>query len=273
MENKVKENKIWQIDWIKSLKQRIQKIEIITNKTEENISEVIETQDNLTRYIINVLNKKCWLETDKRFKRLKNEIIKKLKETKNLNSQQKDCINLSKEEVNKSCSLLKSFYDKTTKDKLTWLWNEEFINNLLDILWEEKQDFSLIYFDLNDLKNTNDTYWHTTGDKLILEFARLLKLIFWERNNYVARIHWDEFNIISLDNKTEVIKKLEKLGKWLENSHIETIKDNKKIKIPIHTAYWYAKSDEVSSIRELIHKSDKRMYENKIKSKQDKIDI
>lgn len=274
MERKIKQEVNTWIDWIRSLKDRVLKVERITEKTENNIINIIQSQDNLISHIVNIFKTKCWLEEDEKFKKLKNEVLSKLKEIKTLNNKQKQCITLSKQEINKSISLLKSFYDKTTKDKLTWLWNEEFVNNLLDILWLEQKQFILIYFDLNNFKKVNDNYGHQVWDKLIKEFARILKLLFWEWDKtYIARIHWDEFNIISLEDEEIIKKKLQKLWKWLENSSIEIIKEWKKKKIWIHTAYWYAKSDKVNSIWELIHRADKRMYENKIKSKQDKIDI
>jgi len=270
MQNKIKEKFDFSIDYVKKLKERILKVESITKETEKDILEAIETQDIMIRYIINIFKTKCWLEKDERFKKLKDNIVSKLLEVQNLNIKQKKCISLSKEEIEKSMSLLRSFYDKNTKDKLTWLWNEEFTNNLLDILWSEEKNFHLIYLDMNNLKKVNDTYWHKTGDKLILEFARLLKLIFgeWEKT-YIARIHWDEFNIISLEDKEIILKKLDKLKKWMENSHIDYTENNKKEKILVNSAYWYASSSEVNTIAQLIHTADKRMYENKIKMKEE----
>jgi len=164
--------------------------------------------------------------------------------------------------------LLKSFYEKSTKDKLTGLWNEEFINNILDLLWEEKQFFHLIYLDLNGLKWINDTYGHKVGDKVILDFSRILKLIFWEsEQNYISRVHWDEFNIISLDDGTILTKKLEKLERWLENSYIKVNKNNREEKIYINSAYWFSSLNETDSIAGLIHLADKRMYKKKMEQK------
>jgi len=256
------------LDWIKSLQKKIVKVEELTIDTNKNIEEAMDIQEKLIKYILGYNKNIEGTEKGKEIKIMEKIIIKKLKDIKDLNLEQKQYIASSKLEIAKSISLLKSFYEKSTKDKLTGLWNEEFINSILDLLWEENQKFYLIYFDLNGLKQTNDNYGHKIWDNLILDFARILRLIFWESaQNYISRIHWDEFNIISLDDKTILTKKLEKLEKWLENSSIKVNKNNKVEKIYISTAYWLSSSDEVDSISGLIHLADKRMYKKKINQK------
>ena len=267
MQEKI-ESQIININWINSLKSKILNLDAITAKTEKNIIEIYETQEKLVKHLKTMLTK-YWLQEDSEFKELQRNIVKKMKIMKELNNEQKHYVAISKKDINASISFIRSFYDKTTKDPLTKLWNEEFINNLLEILWDEKKEFNLIYFDLNNLKKTNDTYWHDVGDMLIKKFAELLKLIFWEEKNFVARLHGDEFCVISLDNETEIKYKIWKLLKWLENTKLEVINEttNKKEKIYLSTAYWHAKSKEWKNIQDLIRKADRRMYENKLKTK------
>lgn len=269
MQQKI-ESQIIDIDWISSLKSKILNLDAITVKTEQNIEEVYNLEEKLIKQLKDMLIN-YWLQENNEFKQLQGQIISKMRTMKGLNNDQKHYINISKKEINNSISFIRSFYDKTTKDTLTKLWNEEFINNLLDILWEEKKCFTMIYLDLNNLKKTNDTYWHDIGDALIKKFAEILKLIFWEEKNYVARFHGDEFCIISLDTDEDMKHKIWKLLKWLENTKIQAInKDTqKKENIYLSTAYWYAKSNEneIKTIQDLVRKADKRMYENKMKMK------
>jgi GGDEF domain-containing protein len=62
--------------------------------------------------------------------------------------------------MDKSISILKSFYDKTTKDPMTGLWNKEYIYNVLDVLYEQEivPNFYYVFIDLDNLKFTNDNY-------------------------------------------------------------------------------------------------------------------
>ena len=60
-------------------------------------------------------------------------------------------------------------------------------------------DYTIICFDLNDLKITNDTYGHARGDILIKSAAEVIKDTF-EPHGVVARIGGDEF--ISILNTT-----------------------------------------------------------------------
>ena len=54
---------------------------------------------------------------------------------------------------------------------------------------------SLIYFDLNDLKRTNDTLGHAAGDALLAKFARIL-LSHVRESDCVGRMGGDEFAIL-----------------------------------------------------------------------------
>ncbi len=268
MENKIEEQSLpeW-INRIKHLKNRLLWIEDVTTKTEENILDIIKTQEQLTNTIMSLFAK-YWIKDDS-VNNLWKQINQKLSAIKWLNKKQLLNIKLSKQEMWNAISLVKSFYDKTTKDKLTGLRNEEFTNNLIDILWKERKKFTLVYLDINDLKRANDDYWHDIWDKLILEFSRIINLIFWEKNNYIARIHWDEFNVVSLDSYTDTIKKIDRLKKWLENSHIKT---NNGKNINVSAAIWLANThiDKIESIWSLIRMADKRMYKNKEQIKNNK---
>jgi len=54
---------------------------------------------------------------------------------------------------------------------------------------------SLIYFDLNHLKQTNDTLGHAAGDALLMQFAKLL-LSHVRESDSVGRLGGDEFAIL-----------------------------------------------------------------------------
>jgi diguanylate cyclase (GGDEF)-like protein len=69
---------------------------------------------------------------------------------------------------------------------------------------------SLIYIDINKLKQVNDTYGHSFGDKYLIKFAQNLTKVF--KDDKVYRIGGDEFVVISqLDNRLEICQALKEL--------------------------------------------------------------
>ncbi|MGH1441553.1 MAG: diguanylate cyclase domain-containing protein [Cellvibrionaceae bacterium] len=84
-------------------------------------------------------------------------------------------------------------------DHLTDLPNRSlFLDRLrhsINLAERDKNQFTLLFIDLNDFKGINDSYGHDTGDKLLKQFSeRLQKSI--RRSDTVARIGGDEFTVI-----------------------------------------------------------------------------
>ncbi|MFT7860178.1 MAG: EAL domain-containing protein [Sulfurimonas sp.] len=111
-------------------------------------------------------------------------------------------------------------YNLSTKDPLSGLYNRlsliEKINWLISQSKRTKQGFTLIFLDLDDFKNINDTYGHEFGDKVLKEISGVISSSLRE-NDIVSRFGGDEFVII-LPNITEVsdiVKVLTKLQKQL----------------------------------------------------------
>ncbi len=54
----------------------------------------------------------------------------------------------------------------------------------------------ILFFDLDNLKIVNDTFGHSTGSQLLLDFATLLRKNF-RQNNVIGRLGGDEFAVLS----------------------------------------------------------------------------
>ena len=65
----------------------------------------------------------------------------------------------------------------------------------LSFLADDTLDVGVMMFDLNNLKEINDTYGHEEGDLFIQTFASYLTRILTE-NSFLARFGGDEFVII-----------------------------------------------------------------------------
>lgn len=64
------------------------------------------------------------------------------------------------------------------------------------------QNTNTILIDLNNFKSINDTYGHIMGDYCLLFFSKLLINAF--RNSLVARLHGDEFAIVTTKTEKEI---------------------------------------------------------------------
>lgn len=106
------------------------------------------------------------------------------------------------------CNLQKSVY----LDVLTRLLNRRGWEQKAAQIDMDKTDYGLILFDMDNLKITNDSIGHHAGDRLLIEFSRLLKRVMPEEWD-IFRIGGDEFLVVVPENDCvkipSIIEKLE----------------------------------------------------------------
>ncbi len=134
--------------------------------------------------------------------------------------------------------ILKPFYDG-----LTWVLNRAFYAE-----WESlnKQDYTLFFVDLNNLKQINDAQWHAAWDRLIQDICEYLKSIVRSRD-HIVRFWGDEFLIIIESTHPDMIARM---NKSLSQSQI-----------PI--SFGYAHSQEAQTTENVRNLADARMYDMK----------
>lgn len=97
-------------------------------------------------------------------------------------------------------------------DQLTGLYNRRYMMDTLE-KWMSTidKDFIVIYIDLDDYKIINDTYGFVFGDKVLVEFSRILKENIGNMG-FASRYGGQEF-IVMIDNanKEDTLKMLEKV--------------------------------------------------------------
>ena len=90
------------------------------------------------------------------------------------------------------------FYTAVT-DQLTNLYNRRYIQDYLKSFYNSKgeniDNFSILMIDLNNFKKVNDNYGHNEGDRVLKEFARVLKSAS-RREDVIARYGGDEFLLV-----------------------------------------------------------------------------
>ena len=178
---------------------------------------------------------------------------------------------LSDEKVGKS--VLDTFEEveklksESMRDPLTGLYNYGFLMEELEKRTENKdQKLALISVDMDNFKNTNDTFGHEVGNSVIKGLARgLVNKIRINTDGFVARYGGDEF-VILLPGYTD-LKSLKLRGDEIREAVSGT--DFRVGKRGIHqtvsvgVGLWNGEE----TAREFLERIDKAMYEAKNKGR------
>jgi diguanylate cyclase (GGDEF)-like protein len=172
--------------------------------------------------------------------------------------------------INERLKLLKrleeteKYRDLAFVDGLTNLINRRGFTLLaeqqLKIAERKKQGMVLVYVDVDELKQMNDSLGHNAGDMALIDVTNIIKGTF-RKSDIIARIGGDEFVILALDTSWAVSEIL--VIRLQENlqSHNATMTRPYKLSCSIGFAYY--DPDHPCSLEELITTADKYMYEVK----------
>ena len=119
--------------------------------------------------------------------------------------------------------------------------------------------FAVVVFDLNNLKETNDTYGHALGDKLIAAAAKVISVVF--KRSPVFRIGGDEFLVILRQNDLDSYEELfARLDEACENTMID---EEGQISISIARGFAMFDPDHDLCFYDVFKRADTAMYEDK----------
>ncbi|MBI3874200.1 MAG: sensor domain-containing diguanylate cyclase [Arcobacter sp.] len=151
---------------------------------------------------------------------------------------QEELIKVNKDIENRIVSRTKSLeeiqqqlLEQINRDSMTGLFNRRYFNeigeNLLSIMKQTNTDMTIIMLDIDNFKNINDTYGHSSGDDVIYNIATILKES--TRNSDICvRFGGEEFVIVlpntSLENGVKIA---EKMRKNIEQNEISMGADKK----------------------------------------------
>ena len=114
-----------------------------------------------------------------------------------------------------------------TKDYLTKLNTRLMVGEYVERLIEKEVVFTVIMIDLDDYKSFNDNYGHSEGDKILINFSKLLSECFNE-NSIVSRFGGDEFVIVTQLNESNIHDNINDLiSKISEFEHYPLLKEVK----------------------------------------------
>ena len=148
---------------------------------------------------------------------------------------------------------------KAYTDVRTGLFNKSRWDELMRSTQPITDPIGIMMLDLNRLKYVNDTMGHSAGDKMIFNFANILRNTI-PPTNTICRWGGDEFTVMisSADNE-----KMERYSEAISNAVAAYNASDETPKI--HYACGWALSAEHPALsrKELLDLADKRMYQNK----------
>lgn len=161
--------------------------------------------------------------------------------------------------------LLRAYRDLSLKDSLLGIYNRRFIIEMLKKEEEKSKRigkyFSIILIDLDHFKRINDTYGHLSGDKVLMEFSRVVSS-YIRSMDYFGRWGGEEFIILLPEtDKTSSIQVAERIRKALENYRI-FVSENEFIKITASFGVAEFPKDSLS-YEGLLKIADERLYKAK----------
>lgn len=168
-----------------------------------------------------------------------------------------------KTKINQVCSFIQAKY----LDSLTQTLKVDYLSQI-----SKDSKYSVIYLDIDDFKNINDTYLHSQWDIYLQEFSKILKDSV-RVDDKVIRYWWDEFVILVDTQDLAVLESIInriKINIITWRTYLKHPQTNTDILVKFSWSIWYSIYEKWSNINELVDQADNEMYRVKKKSKQEK---
>lgn len=152
-------------------------------------------------------------------------------------------------------------------DELTGLLNRRGFLSMakqqLKVAQREDWELVLLFADLDRLKNINDSFGHTEGDKALKVIATILKQTF-RTSDLIARLGGDEFIVLALNAPATGVQTMTaRLQSNLKHHNTQ----NRYYQLSLSMGIAQFDPNKVTSLEEMIVEADKALYENKRKKK------
>lgn len=160
--------------------------------------------------------------------------------------------------------LLESVRELSLTDDLTGLLNRRGFFTLakqsIRIARRKQQSICLLLLDLDGLKNINDKFGHSEGDRAIMATAEILRGTFRE-SDIIARLGGDEFVALAIESDPEIVHVV---GKRIRDSVQKYNQENgHPFQLSLSMGAYQTEPGEQIDIVHLIQRADKMMYDEK----------
>jgi diguanylate cyclase (GGDEF)-like protein len=154
-------------------------------------------------------------------------------------------------------------------DELTALHNRRgffmLFEQQLKLASRKKRSVYLLYSDIDDFKNINDTFGHKEGDQLLMDFADILRETYRD-SDIVARIGGDEFVIFPIEAAEDSLQII--TDRLFANIEAYNKKTDRGYSLSISVGVSLYDPALPYSIEEMLALADKQMYRHKRSKKE-----
>lgn len=169
-------------------------------------------------------------------------------------------------EVKKHDEMRKKEFRLARTDKLTGLANRHYFDQKLkdevDYALSKSSVLNVLLFDLDNFKGFNDTYGHTSGDKLLVLFSDIIRQCV-RQSDIPVRYGGEEFMILIRDLDIILAKSVgDRIRRQLEKQRIYLGQQEEKQKVTVSCGVAQFPMHS-KNIKEVIEKADQALYHAK----------
>lgn len=168
-------------------------------------------------------------------------------------------------------SMEREIHDLSLRDELTGIYNLRgftlFSEQALLMARRSQLPLSVLFLDLDQLKQINDSFGHDAGSAFLVEMSEILRQTFRE-TDVIGRVGGDEFAIACQGSQVAITI----AGERLRAACAERNADSAR-RFPLSFSIGHATTEEHArqSLKELLAEADKVMYEEKRRKRLDRI--
>jgi len=157
--------------------------------------------------------------------------------------------------------------DLSLRDELTFLYNRRgfylLAEQALRLAQRSGTPFSVLFVDLDNLKQINDTHGHEVGSMFLCEVSELLRT-FVRRTDVVGRVGGDEFVVAGQSSETAMRNVAQRLEQAAERRNQEP---GRTYPFSFSLGHVTSEEGERESLDELLNRADSAMYTTKRRKK------
>ena len=164
--------------------------------------------------------------------------------------------------------LVANLAEQAEHDQLTGVLNKISFKTSIEALRQKeilKTTSVFVMLDMDNFKAVNDTLGHTTGDEILIQFAKLVKQLF-ESEYIIGRLGGDEFALFTLTEEADKEELVITISKHLEVLRSEFLKQfkeyNEKCGLSL-SAGAYIDKDGNADFDNMYKTADEALYESK----------
>lgn len=159
-------------------------------------------------------------------------------------------------------------YRMATIDSGTQIFNKKYLLDTLSTEFAQHSNsgrsLSLIYFDLDHFKRTNDTYGHNAGDAVLLDTAKIVSSVI-RRDDTFGRFGGEEFVIILPNTNIATCREMAERIRHAIASHVfdleidgDTVEHRQTISLGVHQL-----DSSITTAERFLEKADQNLYASK----------